>query len=103
MGNNQWNIYPMMISNKTLCECTASEAYEKFFEQQRREANWPPVGECPLKKRPFTYNNFILDYSKVPDFLPNGLWRLNIEIIQNDIKIHHSRMYAKLERIMLTA
>jgi hypothetical protein len=103
MGNNQWNIHPVNFGNQSVCAFIASDIYRDYAEDLRRDANYPPVGECPVKKRFCTLNAYMIDTNRIPSFVPGGLWRMRVDMSHGGIIVHSGYVYAKLEKIDLTS
>ncbi|EDS36652.1 conserved hypothetical protein [Culex quinquefasciatus] len=84
LGNNQFNEYPMKVPRKKGCQIFQQE----YAEYQHVWANYtslPKVvkGEqafCPLPKGDYWVKNFAPDASWVPPVVPEGYWRMTLEI-----------------------
>ena len=99
-GNNQFNLYPMKLSNQTVCEFVSSDYYIKIKKKQDNNKNLPEVGVCPIKKGNYIIENLIFGANAelVPPVVPDGLWKMVIILQHEGVTRHLCNSYVRLDR-----
>ena len=101
-GNNQFNLYPMKLSNQTICDFFASEYYNNIKKKLNDNKNFmPEVGIFPIKKGNYVLENLIFgaNANLIPPMVPDGLWKMVIIWQHGGITQHLCNTYFRLDRL----
>lgn len=85
LGNNQFNRYPMKIGPIGWCDFMTTFWPDYYPYGVKYVTNlWKPH-ECPVYPSKQQFNDLILDASILPQYLPTGLWRVEITLSKNRV------------------
>ncbi|XP_065088911.1 uncharacterized protein LOC135710319 [Ochlerotatus camptorhynchus] len=84
IGNNQFVEYPMKIAKENVCK-VLNGPYREYQYLWANTTNFPQVAPeerlCPLPKGWYWIKNYAPDAAWVPSVVPEGLWRMTLDIL----------------------
>ncbi|XP_055617845.1 uncharacterized protein LOC129763100 [Toxorhynchites rutilus septentrionalis] len=101
LGNNQFNEYPMKIPQAKACD-VLNGTYREYQQYWANDTSLPIVTEaglCPFPKGDYWIRNWLPSSEWIPSVVPDGYWRLSLDILNGDGMIEcQVRYFVRLTR-----
>ncbi|EAT43654.1 AAEL004928-PA [Aedes aegypti] len=90
IGNNQFVEYPMKTAQEKVCN-VLNGSYRDYQHLWADTTNFPQLTDeeryCPLPRGEYWIKNYAPVASWVPPMVPEGLWRMTLDILSADGEI----------------